>query len=216
MSLNRACTELADWVALWRELGARGDPAPWHARLVSAYAEPPRHYHNRQHLEECLAELARHRGLAARPALVATAGWFHDAVYDPRSATNEEDSAALAVACLEPAGVAALDIAAVRALILCTKTHETAGVVDAALLIDADLAILGQGSERFWQYETAIRNEYAWVPEAAFREKRAEILARFLTRPFLYQTPAFRARYEAMARANLTAAIARLAGGKHA
>ena len=53
---------------------------------------------------------------------------------------------------------------------------------DAPLLIDVDLNILGQNEERFWRYETQIRQEYDWVPESLFAVKRAEILERFLNR----------------------------------
>jgi predicted metal-dependent HD superfamily phosphohydrolase len=144
------------------------------------------------------------------PAAVEAALWFHDAVYDPRSATNEEDSAAAASECLSEAGVARPTVDFVRQLVLCTKTHEPAGVPNAAVLIDIDLAILGQPSARFWEYEQAIRAEYAWVPTATFAQKRSEILTRFLRRPAIFQTAAFRARYESTARANLDASVARL------
>jgi predicted metal-dependent HD superfamily phosphohydrolase len=202
--------DLSHWTACWRELGAQGDPAPWHRRLAAAYSESTRHYHNLTHLEECLAELAGSRAQARQPAAVAAALWFHDAVYDARSITNEEDSAALAMECLHGAGVAAETIETVRRLILVTKTHDPGPTPDAALLIDIDLAILGQPTTRFWDYEHGIRAEYAWVPAATFAEKRAEILARFLERPAIYRTDSFHRRYEAAARANLHAAIARL------
>lgn len=195
---------------LWRELGAQGDPEPWHRRLMDAYGQGPRRYHNVQHLEECLTELASATSMAERPTWIATALWFHDAVYDSRSATNEEDSATLAEQCLTEAGVGAEAVAAVRELILCTKTHEAKGGDDAALLIDIDLAILGQGETRFWAYEQGIRTEYAWVPAEVFAQKRAEILERFLQRPLIYRTEPFRLKYEAAARANLQVAIRRL------
>jgi predicted metal-dependent HD superfamily phosphohydrolase len=203
-------TDLSRWRALWNELEAWGDPAPWHERLVAAYCEPARHYHNLQHLAECLAELEAARTMAQSPALVAAALWFHDAVYDPRSSQNEEASAALAIDCLEEADVLPEPCEIVRRLILCTKTHEPADIPDAALLIDIDLAILGQLAPRFLEYEAAIRAEYAWVPDATFAEKRAEILTKFLQRPSIYGSDRFRARYESAARANLAAAIARL------
>ncbi|HWA26393.1 MAG TPA: hypothetical protein VG734_12080 [Lacunisphaera sp.] len=203
----------ASWTARWRELGAKGDPAPWHRRLVAAYGEPHRHYHNLQHLEECLAELAAADVAAESRATIGMALWFHDAVYDPRSATNEEDSARLADECLGGAGVAAARVGEISRLILATKTHRADGSADAALLLDIDLAILGQPEKRFWEYEAAIRREYAWVPAVTFAEKRAEILRGFLLRPALYQTAAFRDRYETTARANLKAAIERLIQG---
>lgn len=204
------CPDLPSWTTWWHKFGAQGDPMPWHRRLVAAYGESHRHYHNLQHLEECLGELMSADVSPESQAAIGMALWFHDAVYDPRSATNEEDSARLAEECLTGAGVAAVKVGQISRLILATKTHQAGGRTDTALLLDIDLAILGQKPARFWQYEEAIRSEYAWVPEETFRAKRAEILRGFLQRPFLYQTPPFRARYEAAARTNLAAAITRL------
>ena len=203
-------TDLIHWQTLWRELGGVGEVSAWHTRLVKAYSEPLRRYHNLQHLAECLDELDLSRKLARRPALIEIALWFHDAVYDPPSTSNEEDSAVLAETCLKDRQVAHDQIETVRGLILSTKTHEVGADSDTALLIDIDLAILGKPAERFWAYERGIRAEYGWVPETTYRQKRAEILASFLARPMIYRVPSFRDRYEIPARANLSAAIARL------
>jgi len=203
-------TGFTHWRALWNELEAWGDPKPWHERLVAAYREPARKYHNLQHLEECLAELEANRAAARRPERVAAALWFHDAIYDPSSSQNEEASAALAVDCLDEADVLREPREIVRQLILCTKTHEPGDVPDAALLIDIDLSILGQPAARFWEYEQAVRAEYSWVPPVEFAQKRTAILSQFLSRPAIYRTELFRSRYEATARANLEAAIAQL------
>jgi predicted metal-dependent HD superfamily phosphohydrolase len=97
-------------------------------------------------------------------------------------------------------------------LILRTKSHEADGDSDAALLVDIDLAILGQPAHRFWEYEAAIRAEYSWVPSPRFTQRRAEILAQFLQRPAIFSTEPLRQKYEAPARANLQAAIERLRG----
>ena len=203
-------TDLSSWTTLWHSVRARGSPEPWHRRLTAAYNEAARHYHTLQHLEACLAELQRVYVLAQQPVLMETALWFHDAVYDPYSATNEADSAQLAIECLVGAGVDAASAETVRQLILTTKTHEPADIVDAALLIDIDLAIFGQPADRFWSYEEGIRAEYARVPAPTFAAKRAEILTRFLQRPSIYRTTPFRVKYEAAARTNLHAAIEKL------
>lgn len=208
--MSMKLTDFSPWHALWRELGAQGDPAPWHRRLVAAYAEPSRSYHNLRHIEECLGELEVNRAVARKPALVAMALWFHDAVYDAHSASNEADSAQLASDCLTAASVERASVDVVQRLILCTQTHEPGVDQGAALLIDIDLAILGQPPERFWDYERGIRAEYAWVPWPTYAQKRAEILTRFLKRPATYRTESFARKYEAPACVNLRAAIERL------
>src|SRR6266850_1795575 len=88
------------WAALWCAIGASGDPSLWYERLTAAYAEPQRVYHNQQHIAECLAQFDAVRHLARQPEAVEVAIWFHDAVYDPKGADNEEQSANLAKRCL--------------------------------------------------------------------------------------------------------------------
>jgi predicted metal-dependent HD superfamily phosphohydrolase len=60
-------------------------------------------------------------------------------------------------------------------------------------------------------YAEAIRREYDWVPEEAYRTGRAAVLERFLTRPRLYHTAAM-TTHEPAARANLRREIERLRG----
>ena len=60
------------------------------------------------------------------------------------------------------------------------------------------------------RYETDIRREYRWVPGPLYRRARRALLQGFLERPRLYATDALHSQREARARANLTAALARL------
>src|SRR5262249_18069786 len=98
----------------------------------------------------------------------------------------------------------------VRELVLITKTHNPDAHIDAPLLVDIDLSILGQPEKRFWEYELQIRQEYSWVPEEVFHAKRSEILERFLSRNRIYATEWFFQKYEEQARANLKSSLARL------
>lgn len=184
-------------------------PAGWHERLLQCYAEPQRHYHTAQHLRECLDEFDGARSLASHAPAVELAIWFHDAVYDPRAQDNEERSAALAEECLCSVGASEETRQWVADLILATK-HHLAATTDQALLIDVDLAILGQPPDRYGEYEAQIQREYAWVPTDVFAGKRAEVLQRFLDRPRVYATESFFDRYEARARENLTRSLKRL------
>ena len=198
------------WSQLWRAATKNPAPAGSYDRLVALYSEPHRHYHNLSHIADCLAEFDRARSLAREPLAVELAIWFHDAVYDTRAADNEERSAQLAQTWLGEARVESALMDAVGRLILATKRHDASLHVDAALLVDVDLSILGQPQDRFWEYEAQIRAEYSWVPLEIFSVKRAEILNGFFARPCIYNTADFFRRLEAQARINLEASIQRL------
>jgi predicted metal-dependent HD superfamily phosphohydrolase len=190
---------------LWKRLHLLADASIWHSQLLECYAEPQRAYHTLQHLEECLVILddAKKTGLIAKPDLIEMALWFHDAVYDPQGSENEELSAEMAREALGSSEMAS----EVARLILLTKSHQPGDGPDDAWIIDIDLAIFAQPMERVLEYERQIRQEYAWVPEAVYVEKRAEILTGFLHRHHLYLTAWARERFEVPARENLRALI---------
>lgn len=196
----------------WQALGAGGDEAGVFQRLMTAYQEPQRRYHTLEHLSECMALFDDHRHLAAQPAEVEMALWFHDAVYDVRALDNEARSAQWAESALNDAGVGHLQVQAVVQHILATRHADVPQPGDQALLVDVDMAILGAPRARFDAYEAQVRAEYAWVPEPVFRQKRSELLTAFLTRPSLYNTPALHAMLEAPARANLAHSLKALQG----
>lgn len=195
---------------LWIELAAVGNPAPVASELLARWSEPRRHYHTIAHLDHCLAGLDRHATLAEDVAVVEAALWFHDAVYDPRANDNELLSAALARNVFTRANVSPHRIDLIEQLILGTRTHESDGSPDNALLLDLDLAVLGSEPDAYARYAGAIRLEYDWVPESTYRQKRAGVLDRFLKRPALYLTKPFHRLYESRARQNIADEIARL------
>jgi predicted metal-dependent HD superfamily phosphohydrolase/GNAT superfamily N-acetyltransferase len=187
-----------------------GDPEPVYQELVSRYSEPQRHYHNLHHIAQCLNEFDSARHFANEPVAVELAIWFHDAIYDTHAADNEVRSADVAKQRIDEAGGNAELSKSVAALVLATKAHDPSLHPDAPLLVDVDLSILGQAKERFEEYETQIRNEYEWVPQATFAEKRAEILERFLARRRIYSTEPFFSKYESQARTNLMDSVRKL------
>ncbi len=197
------------WQWLWQAAGAAGDSAIWYEQLTQAYAEPHRHYHNQQHIAECLAEFDGARHLAHEPNEVEMALWFHDAVYDPKAGDNEEQSALLAKRCLESAGLSRL-ASTVAELVMVTRLHDAGAGPDAALMVDVDLSILGQSETRFSEYEAQIRKEYGWVPKPIFNSKRKQILLRFLERQHIYTMEFFTAKYEEKARRNLEQSVRKL------
>ncbi|KIF00896.1 hypothetical protein PL81_38585, partial [Streptomyces sp. RSD-27] len=194
--------------------GAGRDPAPYADRLLAAWAEPQRRYHTTAHLADVLARLDVLAGHAADPAAVELAAWFHDAVYRPDRSENEERSAALAERALPELGIAPARPAEVARLVRLTVTHDPApGDTNGEALCDADLAVLAGHPDdpgAYAAYAAAVRAEYAFVPDEAFRTGRAGVLRQLLGLPRLFRTPYGTAHWEAPARRNLAAELAAL------
>lgn len=198
------------WRALWSGDAVDGDAI--YRDLVARYAEPHRAYHTLDHVADCLHWLDEVRPLLARPDEAEWAIWFHDAVYDPQRADNEERSAALAAEALTALAVDAAVGARVADLIRLTSHTTDALTADGAVVCDIDLAILGAPPQRFEQYDAAIRQEYAWVPEAIFRRERERVLAGFLGRSRIYHTFVMSEKCERQARVNIAQSLLRYQG----
>jgi predicted metal-dependent HD superfamily phosphohydrolase len=181
------------------------------AQLIKAYAEPHRHYHNLQHIVSMLDVLPL-RGLGSKqPETLKLAAWYHDVVYDPRSAENESRSASVARASLSALGIRNDRIERTCALILMTKDHKADdGDPDAELFLDADLSILRSPSHAYDAYARAIREEYAWVPDRDYCDGRIKVLRGFLQRPKVFRSARTMEAHESQARINITTEIARL------
>ncbi|MBV1776507.1 N-methyl-D-aspartate receptor NMDAR2C subunit [Burkholderiaceae bacterium DAT-1] len=194
------------WQATWSSLGLIPNPDCFD-ELIARYSAPHRHYHGLQHLAECLQLFRAFAASAEHPSEVEIALWFHDAIYEPLRHDNEQRSADWAHDVLLTAGAAHPIADRVHALIMATRhTAEPEGL-DAQLVVDIDLAILGAAPERFAEYERQVRAEYGHVPGFLFRRKRQAILKQFLSRPALYGTASMRDRFELRARENLIATI---------
>lgn len=178
------------------------------ADLLGRYAEPHRHYHDVRHLAEVLVAIDDLASLTDYVRVVRLAAWFHDAVYDPRASDNEVRSAALAQAALPPPVGDR-----VAALVRLTADHAPPrGDADAAVLCDADLAILAAPQERYIEYAGGVRREYAHVHDDVFSTARAAILTGLLARERLYATDAAYALWERKARRNVRGEISALGG----
>jgi predicted metal-dependent HD superfamily phosphohydrolase len=73
----------------------------------------------------------------------------------------------------------------------------------AALLCDADLAILGAAPSDYARYRADVRAEWGHLDDAAFTAGRAAVVARLQARPWLFVTPFAAETWEAAARHNL-------------
>jgi predicted metal-dependent HD superfamily phosphohydrolase len=172
--------------------------------LLRRWSEPHRGYHDVTHLAEVLRNLDELAVDGVRvDAAAHLAAWFHDAVYTGAPGADEEASAGLARSELLALGVPAVTAERVRRLVLLTATHEVPDADEgAAALVDADLAVLASGPDRYGAYRSGVRAEYAHLDAVDFAAGRAAVLRRLLDRPHLFTTDAGRRRWEAAARAN--------------
>ncbi|MFI1018092.1 hypothetical protein [Streptomyces sp. NPDC020965] len=181
------------------------DPLRYADDLLTRWAEPQRRYHTTAHLTAVLDHIDTLAAHAAEPDLVRLAAWFHDAVYLPDRSENEEHSARLAERALPEAGLGAEATREVARLVRLTVTHAPdAADTNGAVLCDADLAILAAAPEPYAAYTAAVREEYGFVPDDAFRAGRAAVLRQLLELPSLFHTPYGSRAWEARARHNLT------------
>ena len=172
------------------------------------YAEPGRFYHTLGHIEAVLETVDSLGSLARNPNAVRLAAWLHDVIYDSRSSDNEQGSAGYAERWCTRLSIPEGRLMA--SLILKTKTHDMSDDIDAQVLIEADLAILGADEPAYRTYAENIRKEYAWVPESGYRKGRMQVLRRFLARPNIFR---FLRHLEDPARRNMTAEINQLTDG---
>jgi len=204
------------WVRLLDRFGVTPAEAyPPFDALVAAYTAPDRHYHNLEHLGEMFRVAGRLAAHTEDAVAVQLAIWFHDAVYDPRAKDSEARSADLATNLLGSVGIAPAIIEKVARLVLATAhllATEPPTDRDVAVLLDADLAILGASEERYRRYAADIRREYAFVPEADYRTGRAGVLKKFLARSRIFLHQVMVDEGEERARTNLTAELRELGG----
>lgn len=171
--------------------------------LVRAYAEPNRHYHNWSHIAACLGHLDASIHLAARPLEVEVAIWFHDAIYNPYSRTNEERCAGMAGKWIAHNGGSQEMRERIERGIRLTRHEEPPSTPDEALLLDIDLAILGAEEPAYAAYAGAIRAEYGLLPAWYYNKQRGTVLTGFLNRKTIYHTPTYQSALESRARVNI-------------
>lgn len=195
----------------WEEI--IGGPDAVRDDLLARWGEPHRHYHDVRHLAACVSSLV---DLGSRDPAVHLAAWFHDAVYAGIPGEDEEASARLAEELLD-GGWPSATVAEVARLVRLT-THHDPDPDDGrgALLVDADLSILGASPGRYHVYVRDVRLDYAHVDDAAFNAGRRHVVRSLLAREPLFHTPSGARTWGRPAHRNLHEELALLASQRAA
>ncbi len=218
---------IEDWLRQeWRQLWlpdtseAKTDVAvsqiqeDWFHKLLQAYSAPNRHYHNLDHLVHGLSELkvwgANCAASASDLRVLKLAFWFHDFVYGGQQEISDEEASAQAWL------NSSLDVPhaeLVAQLIRATDHFQEQQITHPlkAILIGADLAILGQHATTYESYTNAIRMEYQHVPQPTYVQKRRQAMIHLRDLAIaekLFENEYFNKEYNEIAIENMSKEIA--------
>jgi pantetheine-phosphate adenylyltransferase len=137
---------------------------------LKRYEEPHRFYHTLSHIEDILQQLADRDLINNEALLLATV--YHDVIYDPKSSTNEEDSARYFNESYNGSEPLKQEV---TTIILDTKTHQPTTALS-AIFCEIDLSILNQPLSKLMVYEHQIFKEFQFVDYSIYKAKRIEVL----------------------------------------
>ncbi len=183
-------------------------------QVLAFYDEPHRRYHDREHIGEMLdAALGLGATLTCAQALALL---FHDAVYVPGAARGANEALSAQLLRVYANGLTLDCIERAEQIVLDTAEHLPRSP-EAELVLDLDLLRLAAPPAQFERYLRAvvaeqralIRLEDDEAAYAYFCRLRRPFYRRLLARGAIYRSEACRGAFEAPARANLQAALAR-------
>lgn len=186
--------------------------------LLGRWADEHRAFHNLRHLAAVLHRVDQLAEETHEPDLVRLAAWYHGAVFSSEKKVAEASqggeqstaSALLAHDELTGLGVPARAADRVAALVNAIVRHAPNPTdFDAAVLNDADLAMLAAEPQRYKEYKAAVRAEYAHIPIEDYLRARIRVIERLLARKSLFLSP-MGAAWEEPARQNLDMELHRL------
>lgn len=185
-------------------------------RLLARHREKQRRYHTATHVAWVIRHIDELHAVTPAHHLdeIVAAAFYHDAIYEPTHPANERASARLARRDLATLGWSDAATERVGAMIEATAHLSDAALPspdhDTAILLDADLAVLGSEPAAYDAYVTGIRAEYRHLDDREWANGRAQVLQRLLDREAIYCTAPGVQRWEERARGNLTAELAGL------
>lgn len=190
--------------ALWQRCVASPpspDGADVYAELEKLYTAPYRRFHNLDHIGDCVRRVDEVAHLLEDPDAVELALWFHDAVYDVGTATNERRSAELFLTMSAGAGFRFRH--RVCGLIMATRHARLTNGNDRSFMVDIDLSGFGAPWDEFIANGARLRDESATIPDNQYHCGQVFFLSRLRERRRFFATDYFRDRYESIARDNL-------------
>ena len=203
---NRSTDDTARFRSLWLRQQqpdlADGSQAVYQ-KLLDAYNEPHRVYHNLEHIGSCLTIFDRVSELLVNPDAVELAIWFQDVVYKIGDSDNEQLSANLFMTLTD--GLFSDKIRGRVYQHIMATCHDCSTIADGdtKLMVDIDLSSFGLPWTEFLRDSKKVRAEMSHMSDAEYYQKQTSFQMALLNKPSFFNSDYFCKHYETQARSNL-------------
>ena len=156
------------------------DAASIYQIIENYYNEDTRYYHTLTHIHDLLVLFHQFNSIITQKSVVFLSIIFHDIIYNPKAADNEEKSAELFQTLMT--SFLPIDIITiVLDFIIATKSHQlSSNNINLKLFLDFDMSIFSTDRSIYIKYANSIRNEYIHVDFEVYCVKRSEFLRSML------------------------------------
>jgi len=168
--------------------------------LTKQYTQPHRRFHTLEHIAYMFRKANEHDISLNRAQTLAI--WWHDAIYVPGAADNEEKSCRLAHDYFNH--LQDVDFINIMIMIQDTKTH-IPRTAESAIVCDLDMMILADTKIAYRRYAKQVRQEFNMVPDDQYRQGRIQFLGELMLTP-IYHSDVFK-KYRERAISNITEEI---------
>lgn len=159
--------------------------------LFHEFDRYPRSYHSSDHIIDLAEKILKGGHKLSEERVLLLLAVYHDYVYDPRSKTNEEDSAEIFKSHVSKGLVDATleekDI--ICRAILDTKTHNNFGSAISRIFCEYDLSGFAESEDTILKNEKKIRKEYAWVDWNEYKKGKLDFLEKYEVLPIIAESP---------------------------
>ncbi|MCZ6667783.1 MAG: hypothetical protein O6932_03865 [Gammaproteobacteria bacterium] len=175
-----------------------------HQYLIEAYSETQRVYHTLHHIQHCLSLFDKISSELQNPDAVELAIWFHDLVYQPGAADNEQLSADQFMEMTRGIFDAPLRSTVVELIMATLHCGTDIDNSDTKYMVDIDLSSFGLPWPEFLRDSNNIREEMGCLSDEVFYRKQIAFQRNLLDQPRFFKSDYFYDHYENQARKNLT------------
>ena len=191
---------------LWRQClldQSADNSAAIHQQLVDSYSEPQRVYHTLNHIEHCLTHFDRISAQLQNPVAVELAIWFHDVIYAPGGADNEQLSADLFMELTQDFFDDSLRNTVYQHIMATLHDGSQIDNNDTKFMVDIDLSSFALPWPEFSRDSNNLRKEMSSLSDEDFYRKQFEFQQNLINQPRFFKSDYFYENYEDQARQNL-------------